>query len=288
MNVFYLISIIIGVAAQNFVKKPYSGKTNGKGVYIFSVLTSVAALGFFIVSALAIKGRLEMKPEILPYAFAFAISYAAGTVGSVVAISCGSLSITSLIISYSLMIPSFYGICFIGDPISKGLIPGIILLVISLVLINKRDKDVRFSLKWLVSVALAFLGNGFCSVTQKMQQIKFNEQYKDEFMIMSLSIVVIIIGILVIFNERKEVGTYLKKGWYYGLVCGIMNGMVNLFVMILSEPGRMPVSLMFPMISAGGIIVTYAVSRFIYKESLTKTQFVGFILGVGSVVLLNI
>lgn len=61
--------------------------------------------------------------------------------------------------------------------------------------------------------------------------------------------------------------------------------MVNLFVMILT--GLMPVSLMYPLISAGGIIVTYIVSKFFYKESLTKAQLIGFILGIGSVVLLN-
>ena len=65
-----------------------------------------------------------------------------------------------------------------------------------------------------------------------------------------------------------------------------MNGIVNLFVMILS--GKMPVALMFPLISAGGIIVTYIVSRFFYKEKLTKMQFAGFILGIASVVFLHI
>jgi len=56
--------------------------------------------------------------------------------------------------------------------------------------------------------------------------------------------------------------------------------------MILS--GRMPVSLMFSLISAGGLLVTYIVSKFLYKETLTKTQFVGFLFGLLAVVFLNI
>ena len=56
--------------------------------------------------------------------------------------------------------------------------------------------------------------------------------------------------------------------------------------MILS--GKMPVSLMFPLISAGGLIVTYIVSRFFYKEKLTKIQFIGFIFGLMAVVFLNV
>lgn len=49
----------------------------------------------------------------------------------------------------------------------------------------------------------------------------------------------------------------------------------------------MPVSLMFPIISAGGIAATFVISQVFYKEKLSKLQLVGFILGTVSVVLLN-
>ena len=65
-----------------------------------------------------------------------------------------------------------------------------------------------------------------------------------------------------------------------------MNGTVNMLVMVLS--GMIAVSIMFPMISAGGIIITYIVSKVFYKEKLTKTQFAGFLAGVASIVFLNI
>jgi multidrug transporter EmrE-like cation transporter len=65
-----------------------------------------------------------------------------------------------------------------------------------------------------------------------------------------------------------------------------MNGMVNLFVMLLS--GKMALSLMFPLISSGGIIITFFVSTLFYKEKFTKAQLIGFIAGVASVVFLNI
>ena len=286
MNIFYLTFIIIGLAVQNVIKKPYTDKTGGKGVYFFSAMTALAAMLFFVASAIIGKGNLNFDWGILPYAIGFAVSYAIGTIFSVVAVSCGSLSLTSLIIQYSLMIPTVYGIFVLNDPISSGLVLGIILLVISLILINKKDENIKFSLKWIVSVLLAFLGNGLCSVFQKMQQVEFDGQYKDEFMIIALFIVIAVIVFLMIIKEKEQIGLYVKNGWHFGLVCGIMNGMVNLFVMILS--GLMPVSLMFPLISAGGIIVTYIVSKFFYKESLSNAQFVGFILGIGSVVLLNI
>lgn len=285
MNSLFLIAIIIGITAQNIFKKVYSGK-NEKGMYFFNALTSFSAMMFFVIYAVLIKGGLEWNMSVLPYSLVFAVFYSLSAVFCLIAISAGSLSLTSLIVQYSLMIPTLYGLFFLNDDISVGFIPGVILLLISLVLINKKGGEVVFSFKWIISVFISFLGNGMCSVVQKMQQLKFGGAYKDEFMIIALIMVCAFVSILSITYERNSISSYAKSGWYWGFLCGIMNGMVNLFVMILS--GLMPVSLMFPLISAGGIITTYIVSKFIYKEKLNKMQFVGFIFGIGSIVFMNI
>lgn len=161
-----------------------------------------------------------------------------------------------------------------------------LLLVISLFLTNKSDEKTKISLKWIICVFLSFFGNGMCTVVQKMQQIASNGAYKNEFMIVALAIVTVVMLIMSILKERTEIKFFAKVGWHGAIICGALNGMVNLFVMILS--GKMPVSLMFPLISAGGLIVTYIVSRFFYKEELTKIQFIGFIFGLTAVVFLNV
>jgi drug/metabolite transporter (DMT)-like permease len=124
-----------------------------------------------------------------------------------------------------------------------------------------------------------------CTVVQKMQQNASDGAYKNEFMIVALAIVTVIMLIMTIYKEKSGIKKYAKSGWHFALMCGVLNGVVNLFVMVLS--GRIPVSLMFPLISAGGLIVTYIVSRFFYKEELTKTQFIGFVFGLAAVVFLN-
>ena len=282
MSAFYLISIILGVVFQTVIKKPFTQKTQGKGVFFFGFLTSLAAMLFFAVSS----GGFSWNSGIVIYAVLFALAYAVATVFNIAAIACGSLSLTSLITSYSLLIPTFYGLVFLKDKIGAGLFPGLALLIISLFLINKTSADSPITLKWVVCVVLGFVGNGMCSVMQKAQQHAFNGAYKNEFMILALAIVAVILGIFVVAKERKDIKFVASAGWHVALACGIVNGIVNLFVMILS--GIMPVSVMFPLISAGGIIITYLISRFFYKEKLTKTQFVGFLIGIASVVFLNI
>ena len=282
LNVIFLIAIILGVSGQNIVKKPYTQKMGGSGVYFFNAILSAAALLFFAVTAT----KLDFDISFIPYSIGFAASYAIATVFLVLAIAYGSLSLTSLFFSYSLMIPTLYGLVFLKDDISVGFMLGLALLVVSLFLANKNDKKAKFSFKWIICVILAFLGNGMCTVVQNMQQVAFDGAYKNEFMIVALAIVALVMSIMSLIKERKAMKVYAKAGWHWALICGLLNGMVNLFVMILSR--SMPVSVMFPLISAGGLVVTYLVSRFVYKESLTKLQFVGFILGLAAVVFLNI
>ena len=281
LNAVYLISIILGLSLQNAMKKGYTKKSGG-GVYLFGVLTCLAAALFFVVTS---EG-LEWNAKVLPYSLAFATAYTTTTISSVFAIQCGSLSLTNLIVSYSLMIPALYGLIFLDEAIRFGFYPGIVLLIFSLFLINKTDAREPVNVKWLIYAFLAFVGNGMCTVFQKMQQVAFGGAYKNELMIIALLMGAIVLFVVSLIKEKKQIGTYVKKGWIFGLLSGVFNGTVNLFVMILS--GKMSASLMFPLISAGGIIMTYFISRWIYKEELTKRQLIGFVLGIASVIFLNI
>lgn len=282
MNFAYLTMIILGVAGQNIAKKPFADRAGGKGSYFFNFLMSIAAALFFLFCS---QG-LSFDPGILPYAIGFGATYSLCSIFSIRAIACGSLTLSSLVISYSLLVPTAYGLLVLKDPVGIGLIPGIVLLAVSLFLVNKPDKNTKFSFKWLLYATLAFLGNGLCSTIQKMQQQAFDGAYKNEFMILALVLSAAAMFGMMLATERKQLPDAVRAGWYLPVICGVLNGLVNLLVMILSH--LMPVSVMFPSISAGGLILTYIVSRFLYRESLTKTQFIGFILGIAAVIALNI
>ena len=282
MQALYLCIILFGISGQNICKKAYSRKSSGRGIYTFSLLTNLSALLFFLFTS----NDLNWDIKLIPYAIFFAVFFGAATIFSTMAIACGPLSLTALISSFSLMIPTFYGLIFLREKAGFCFIPGLILLSVSIFLINKKGEKSAFSLKWLLFVFLAFIGNGMCSVAQKMQQIAFDGAYKSSFMILSLGIVSVIMCVAMIATDRRCIVKYAACGWYLALGCGLLNGAVNLFVMILS--GFMDVSLMFPLISVGGIVLTFLVSKFFYREQLTKAQYLGFLFGIGAIVLLNI
>ena len=282
LNAFYLITIILGVAIQGIVKKPYTQKTGSNGVYIFSAMMSAVALLFFAVTATSFR----FDWSFVPYSVAFAASYAAALVFMVLAVANGSLALSSLFVSYSLMIPTLYGLFVLHDPIGLGLIIGLILLCISLFLVNKTNENAKISFKWVVFATLSLIGNGMCTVVQKMQQLASGGAYKNEFMMVALAIVCACMLVMSLSCERRYLLSSARCGWHLAVLCGAMNGIVNLFTMILS--GRMAVSLMFPLISVGGLVITYLVSKFWYKETLCATQTWGFLLGLAAVVCLNL
>lgn len=280
LNAIYLCSIIVGCAAQNVFKKNYTVKTSG-GIYWFSALSSLVALLFFAVS-----GGIAVQAEVLPYSLGFGIAYAAATVFAVLSLATGPLALTALINSFSLLLPMLYGLIFLQEDIRYGFVPGILLLALSLFLVNRKNESAPITPRWVVYVILSFLGNGLCSVVQKMQQVRFEGAYKNEFMFAALAVCVAVFLTLALVKERKTWKTSFRYGWFWAPANGFANATVNLFVMLLS--GKMSASVMFPLISAGGIVLSAVLAVFLYKEKISRPQLVGVLCGIAAVVLLNL
>jgi len=281
-----LITVVLFCALQNVTKKGFSAKVSGGGTFFISGLSSLFAMLFFIFTS----KEFNFNAAFIPYSLGFGLSYAASLIFGYLAITTGSASLSALISSYSLMIPAFYGLIFLREDMGKFFIPGLALLLISIFLINRKEEGEAsaFTPKWIFFVVMSFIGGGMCSVTQKMQQVAFDGKYKNEFMILALLFVLFVNAVFVAAKEKENIKLYLKNGWFLGASCGIMNGVVNLFVMILTTELKMSASVMFPVIGAGTLIITYIFYRFMFKEVLTSSQLAGFVLGTISVLLLNI
>jgi len=281
----FLCGVVLMQGLQVFSRKLYSTHAAG-GAYAFSMFSVLAAVLFFLAVS---GGELNFTPEVLVYSVFFAIAYATALVGIFFAIKTGPLSLSSLFEAFSLIIPTFYGLFFLGDEVGALLVIGLLILGASIFFVNfeKRGEEKRITPIWILYILLAFVGNGMCTVVQKMQQDAFAGAYKSEFMIVALLMVLAVLLVFSLVFERREILPTLRYSVPIGLMCGIGNGAANFFVMMLVTL-KMPASVMYPLISAGGIIISYLLSRFLYKEKLSVWQNVGVLLGVLAVVLLNL
>ncbi len=284
MDAILIFIIISSMLAQDVARKSFSLKHNAP--FIFSFVSVGSAMLFFLISAFISESGFVFSWDYIPYAIIFALGYGFATVFSFFAIIHGSMGLTSLVIAYSLIIPTFYGILFLNEKPSFMLYIGLVLLFVSIFLINFIKGEKKPTVKWLILVTLTLIGNGVCTTTQKVQQLDQNGAYKNEFMAVSLFLVALVCLILALYRHKKDFKpVFTKPAIILPLVCGGANALVNYLIMVLS---RIPASLLFPVISAGGIILTGIVSLVVYKERFTKQQIIGMILGIASVVFLNL
>lgn len=286
MDTVILIVTVLCYAAQSIFQKSYNEVQPQKGsvgLYFFnSCMTLAALLFFFAVSG----GRLTFHMPTLLFGLAFGACYGTAFIFNLLAMRHGPMSLTVLIVSYSLIVPALYGILFLHEAVKFSILIGIGLLLLSLLLVNKKSEKTVVTKRWALYAFLAFLGNGGCSTVQKCHQVLYPGAFQSELMISALLPAFLLFCILFLSCREKLSRTEIKKGIWLPLLAGLCNGTVNLFVMILSE--QMPAVLLFPVISGGGIIVTYFTARFLFKEQLSIPQKTGFLLGTISVIVMNL
>jgi uncharacterized membrane protein len=260
-------------------------------------MVSFSAMLVFVVTTT----DFSYSKELLLPSFAYAVTYACAAAFSVLAFMTGPLSKTSLILFCSLLIPAAYGIIYQdiilqGKTVSEALAPtlvlGVITLVITLVLINhkgKDEKDKKISVKWLIFVILGFLGNGLCSTVQAFKQNYYGNEGNGMFMIVAqIFVVIILVACTFLFKgEREKAKVTLKMGWLPAIFGGISNGITNALIILLNR-NSFPAAIMFPVISAGGLLLAFLWSIFVKKERFTVIQYIGYGLGMVSLVLLNL
>ncbi len=208
------------------------------------------------------------------------------------ALSLGPLSLTSLIVSFSVIFPLIYGIVFCGERITAVKCAGFVFLALAIVSVNisggvsdKTKKMNNRSLKWEIFVFATFACNGLCSVLQKMHQIKYPGRYCSEFMLFAM-LVCSIIFLAVGLQATKPKAYKTIKGKRYAALSGIANAAANYSSIALA--GYENASVMYPAISAGTILATVIFGTVIFKERLKYNQMLALLCGIVSVICLKI
>ncbi len=285
MEYLFVPLCIVTMTVQNVFYKQYNLK-HYCGTFKYTLFSVFFALLFFVLTT----EKISVEPQVLPYSLAFAAAYVSTTVCQLIAIKIGSLAITSLVSSYSLIIPTLYGLIFLKEPLGTFKLVGLIILAVSLFLVRtqseKSETTKKISLNWLIFVGIAFIGNGLCSTIQNIQQRRFDGAQNGNFMVYALAIAFVSLAVIVTVFERKDFGKFIKKGSFLAAATGICNGATNLLVMICIA--TIASSIFFPLLSGSGLVITFLISAFIYKEKFIPRQLVGLGLGLVSIILLNL
>ena len=283
-----MLLVLCGLISNQFevaIVKRY-GKKFGQGGMFFNAIICLFSMLYFIITD---KGGLCFTPRLWVYGLVNSTMYATGFYAAYVAYKIGSFGITRLLTSFVVIFSTFFGIVFLKEKATVFTYIALAMIVLSLFLMNnKKDGDgkEKLSLKWLVFVILVIVSNAVIAIMGRVQVETFKGELKNEFLMISLAGASLLLFILGIVFERESFKPTIKKGFFYGSLAGIFNGVTNL--LILMTYTYLPLSVVAPVKSGLDIVISFLVSVLIYREKFTRSQFLGAIIGVIAVVLMNI
>ena len=265
-------------SGQSALSKQYA-KRGGRPIE-FNFNKATAGSILFLIFALLSGFSLHLPT--IAYGLAYGTTLCISMHAGFRALAIGPMALSSIIASFSLVIPFIVGVVFWSEELTLFKLVGVVLLLCSILLINGK-REAGFSVKWLVYVLVVLFANGICSVIQKMHQMSYPGLYQTEFIFWAnlLAVIVWLVGANV--KAEKLSAPKLTK---LGLLGGVMNCLANYTVLYLSAGEN--ASVLFPIVSIANIMTVWVIGIIFFKEKTKLLQTIGLIIGIISVVLLKI
>lgn len=261
--------------SQSTLGKCFARRGGAPAVFNGSMALS-GTLFFLLIGCLS--GMTFHVPTLL-WGILYGLSLCLSMHAGLKALATGPLALTGIIASFSLVIPLLFGVLAWGETLSAAGGAGIVLLAASILLLcGKRESGIAG--KWLLFAFLTFAANGVCAVVQKYHQLCYPQQYRTEFMLFSLSTVLLVLLTVQLFRGLPP---HLSAS---GLAAGVLNGAANFIILLLAAAAH--ASVLFPLLSVAKIMATFCVGALFFGERPRPLQLLGLFLGILSIVLLNI
>ncbi len=292
LTILYVLGQIVPATLSSVMKKKY-GKYAPPIFYSFFTLISCVAFYavlFFIQKGTDFGG---FSFDLIKYAIPYGLCFALATLFIQLAISCGDVSLTGLFSNLGLLIPAFYGIFFLHNSVSIFFWIGLVALVIGLFLISvkfekKQNEKKPITAKWLVFALLCAVANGLSAIFQTMQQTEHNGQFGTEMMVVAFLFAMIFLGATTLIMEKGKIKPLHKTTVPSCLTSGVLLALNVFFASVVIGGKLLAPGIYFPVISGGGLLLTFVFGRFVFKETYENSQYGGLLFSLIAVVLLNL
>ena len=156
--VLYLLNVICS-SGQVTLGKSYASK--GGSAHIFNINKAIAGILVFLIMGI-FKGMSMHLPTVF-FGIGYGVFLGISMFTGFKALGIGPMALTSIIASFSLVIPFVFGITVWKEAMSLYGVIGIVLLLAAIILLNFK-KEKGLSIKWSVFALLTMATNGICSL----------------------------------------------------------------------------------------------------------------------------
>ncbi|MBE6609025.1 MAG: hypothetical protein E7633_10800 [Ruminococcaceae bacterium] len=292
-NIILLAVSMTACLGSNVLKNYFSKKVSNttRGCQLYNMITSIVCC--FVIFAYA-GFRLDGSLYTVAIGAVFGIVTAIAAICGFIAMSIGPLSYTTVMTSCSTVITAISGL-FFGETIPALKWVGIALMMVCLILSNKKETtsdEKKASLKWFIFSMLAAV---FCAAIGLIQKTHQESAHKSELSLLlivafAFSTLFSLVWYIISLKkdppviEKSENGKcHVKMITFLAIIfvtVGIgvaLNNIINLYLV-----GVMDSAVFFPIVNGGHLILSTLAGLVLFKEKLSKTQWVGLASGIAA------
>jgi drug/metabolite transporter (DMT)-like permease len=211
------------------------------------------------------------------------ITYTAGMYLNLVLMGKRGAAITASMIQLAVLIPITVSVLFYNETMSTNQLLGITLAVTSLPLLaSKASQKLEIDKTILPMILLTILVVGFSQTSTKIL-IQSGLQAENNFFFLAIFASASLLVMPLAYRNREQVR---KTDAAYGFGVGVFNLLSNrsLLIALTTLPG----AIVFPVSSAGSLLMVTIAAIILFKEKVSRANIVGIILTILAVVLINI
>ena len=285
---FLSLSVVSGSAKSAFSKllSPYSKTSEHFGI-TNAVLSMTAAAVLYLLNG----GDVDFhRTHSIMLGVLFGICTTAAQYLYMRAMAHGSVSVVTFIYSCGFLLPTAAGTLFWSEPVKLPVVGGCLLLLFAFFLCGKKWEacDVEKQIGCLVYPFLAMICSGLLGILQKVHQTSLERAETGTFLVAAFLVSSVLSAAIALCGrtQKSEHTLPLARVSLLSCICGAFVGVANHVNLLLS--GALPAATVFPITNGGVVVLSAILGRCVFRERLTKSAYVGIILGLFSIVIIGI
>lgn len=289
----FLIIILLLRVPQNFSSKKTSGLvTNSQSYFLYGTYSYTLA-GLIAFVMLLFDGMSGFSLPAVGISALGAVSLAVSLFCSIEALKSGVMVLAAMAGSAGLLLPCIAGIFMFNEPMKPMQFVGIALLIFSgwLLIGYSKEQTGSFTPRTLLLLIGSMLSNGSVMLAQKMFSKYLPDTSVSIFSFLTFGLIGIgmFIGLvpsLLSQSGRAKIAAVPKPVFLYGTISSIILLAINQLATLAGR--NVPSAIMFPINDGGATIITAITAAIFFKEKLTVRSVCGLILGIGSLIVINL
>jgi len=164
------------------------------------------------------------------------------------------------------------------------------LALVGIYLSSTKGGKLNFNKKYLWLIVLVFVGQGISdAIFNDFAQSFSNVLEKESFLFfMILFFMASISGIIIHLGKSVKTKNKLQlKSFFWGIIFGIPNFFSLVFFLKALEDPNISSSEVFPLVSMGVVVSSSLIGLLIFKETLTKNNWIGILLSIFAIYLFS-